>query len=149
MDWAAVLVAVSGLVQSCVVVASLCYVIVQVSQTTKTMIASSFEQVFEAPIGIISGYMHQRVDPHFTGGGVLLPGGTERCFPRHADNVIKVGSMPGTSSGRGRLTRNAGKRSRCHFRQFSLRKAFGPSSTSIAEMQTSFSSEEQAGYPIR
>jgi hypothetical protein len=54
MDWT-VISAVSGLVQSAVVVAGLWYVTVQLRQNTKAVITSSLQEILEADIGIISG----------------------------------------------------------------------------------------------
>lgn len=89
MDWTAIS-AVSGLVQSVVVVASLWYVIVQLRQSTKAMIASSFQEILEADIGIISDYMHQGVDPHFIGDDAVLSPEAERMFLWQVVKLIKI-----------------------------------------------------------
>ena len=89
MDWTAIS-AISGLVQSVVVVASLWYVIVQLRQSTKAMIASSFQEILEADIGIISDYMQQGVDPHSIGDDVALSPEAERMFLWQVVKLIKI-----------------------------------------------------------
>jgi len=89
MDWTAI-AAISGLVQSIVVMASLWYVIVQLRQSTKAMIASSFQEILEADIGIISDYMQQGIDPHFVGDDVTLSPEAERMFLWQVVKLIKI-----------------------------------------------------------
>ncbi len=89
MNWTAIS-AISGLVQTIVVVASLWYVIVQLRQSTKTMVTNSFQEILESDIGIISDYMRQGVDPHFIGDDVTLSPEAERMFLWQVVKVIKI-----------------------------------------------------------
>ena len=89
VDWSAVS-AISGIVQSVVVVASLCYVIVQLRQSTKALVANSLQEVLESDIGLISDYMQQRIDPHFTADDVVLSAEAERLFLWQIVKFIKI-----------------------------------------------------------
>lgn len=89
MDWTAI-AAVSGLVQTVVVVASLSYAIVQLRQSTKAMIATSLQEILESDIGLISDYMHQGVDPHHIGDDEELSPQAERAFLWQMVKVMKI-----------------------------------------------------------
>lgn len=89
MDWSAIST-ISGLVQSVVVVVSLWYLIVQLRQSTKAMIASSLQEILESDIAIISDYMQHGVDPHFIGDDVALTPQAERMFLWQVVKVIKI-----------------------------------------------------------
>lgn len=89
VDWA-VISAISDLVQSIVVVASLWYVIVQLRQSTKALMASSLQEVLESDIGLISDYMQQRIDPHLTSDDESLSPDAERLFMWQVVKVLKI-----------------------------------------------------------
>lgn len=89
MDWTAI-GAISGIVQAVVVAASLWYVVVQLRQNTKAMIAGSLQEILESDIGIISDFMQQGVDPHFIGDDVELSPELERLFLWQIVKIIKI-----------------------------------------------------------
>lgn len=89
MNWTAIS-AIDGLVQSAVVVASLWYVIVQLRQNTKAMIANSLQEILESDIGLISDYMRHGVDPHFIGDDAELSPEAERLFLWQIVKTIKI-----------------------------------------------------------
>lgn len=89
MDWTAI-AAVSGLVQTIVVVVSLSYAIVQLRQNTKTMIASSLQEILESDIGLISDYMQQGLDPHSIRDDEALSPQAERMFLWQVVKVMKI-----------------------------------------------------------
>lgn len=89
IDWTAI-AAISGIVQTIVVVASLFYVIVQLRQSTKAMVASSLQEILESDIGLISDYMQQGLDPHSINDDVQLSPEAERMFLWQMVKVIKI-----------------------------------------------------------
>lgn len=77
MDWTAI-AAVSGLVQTAVVVASLWYVARQLHKSTEAMVASARQNVLDADLGLISDYITYTIDPHLIGDDVKLSPEDER-----------------------------------------------------------------------
>lgn len=89
VNWTAIS-AICGLVQSIVVVASLWYVIVQLRQGTKALVAGSLQEVLESDIGLMSDYIQQGLDPHFTRDDVELSPAAERIFLWQTVKFIKI-----------------------------------------------------------
>nr|WP_298926985.1 hypothetical protein [uncultured Erythrobacter sp.] len=66
MNWAAVSAA-SDILAAIAVVASLCFVAVQLRQNTKAIVANSRQGLLDADLGLISGFIDHALDPHLIG----------------------------------------------------------------------------------
>lgn len=89
MDWAAV-GAVSGLVQTAVVVASLWYVASQLRKSTEAMIAGARQSVLDADLGLISDYIAYLVDPHLIDDETKLSPEDERRMTWIVIKAIRI-----------------------------------------------------------
>lgn len=89
MDWTAI-GAVSGLVQTAVVVASLWYVALQLRKSTEAMVASARQNVLDADLGLISDYIAYLVDPHLITDEVKLSPEDERRMTWIVIKAIRI-----------------------------------------------------------
>ena len=79
VNWTAIST-ISELVGALVVVVTLCYVAVQIRQSTNAILANSRQTLLDADLGLISDFIARAVDPHLIGDEVRLTPEDERRF---------------------------------------------------------------------
>jgi hypothetical protein len=79
MNWTAIST-ISELVGAVVVVVTLCYVAVQIRQSTNAIMANSRQSLLDSDLGLISDFIAHGVDPHLFGDEVKLTPEDERRF---------------------------------------------------------------------
>ncbi len=89
LNWAAIS-AVSDILAAIAVVASLWFVVGQLRQNTKAIVASSRQGLLDADIGLISGFIDHAIDPHLISDSDKLTPENERRITWMVVKALRV-----------------------------------------------------------